>query len=243
MQSADRALAILSSFGSDRFSVGVSELAAELGIHKSTVSRLLAALERRRFVRRDGNRFIPGIEVVRIARLASPEESLAAAAATALERLARKTGEAAVLGVRRGDEAFFIHQVQGEHIVGVVEDWAGRSTSLHVSAIGKALVAFGPEPYTGPLPRYTSRTITDPAAFERDLRRVRLRGYAVVRDELEAGLSAVAAPIFDETGGCLASVAVSGPTFRLAPSLPQLGERCRIAATEITNCLDARRTA
>ncbi len=243
MQSADRALAILSSFGTERPSVRVSELAAELGIHKSTVSRLLTALERRRFVRRDGERFIPGIEIVRIARLVSPEESLAATAASALEQLARDTGEAAVLGVRRGDEAFFLHQVQGEHILGVVDDWAGRSTPLHVSAIGKALVAFGSEPYTGALPRYTPRTITDATAFERELRRVRARGYAVMRDELEAGLTAVAAPVFDETGDCLAAVAVSGPTFRLARSLPVHGAHCCAAAAEITNRLDAGRTA
>lgn len=242
MQSADRALAILSSFDSDRHSVGVSELAAEIGIHKSTVSRLLGALERRRFVRRDGDRFIPGIEIVRLARLVSPEETLAAAATAALERLAGETGEATVLGVRRGDDAFFIHQVQGGHILGVVDDWAGRSTPLHVSAIGKALLAFDPEPYTGSLPQFTARTITEPAAFGRELRRVRLRGYAVMRDELEEGLTAVAAPVFDAAGDCVAAVAVSGPTFRFARSLPQFGERCRTTAAEITGCLARERT-
>ena len=237
MQSADRALAILSSFGSDRASVGVSELAVELGIHKSTVSRLLTALERRGFVRREGERFIPGIEIFRIARLVSPDESLAASATAAMERLARETGEATVLGVRRGDEAFFIRQIQGDHILGVVDDWTGRSTPLHVSAIGKAIVAFGSEPYTGPLSRFTPRTITNPAAFERELRRARLRGYAVIRDELEDGLTAVAAPILDETGDCVAAVAVTGPTFRLARSLQLLAERCRTTAEEITQGL------
>lgn len=243
MQSADRALAILSSFGSDRSSLRVSELAAEIGVHKSTVSRLLAALERRGFVRRDGERFIPGIEIVRIARLVSPEETLAATASAALERLAAETGEAAVLGVRRGDDAFFIHQVQGEHILGVVDDWSGRSTPLHVSAVGKAILAFEVEPFTGSLPRFTPRTITEPAALERDLRRSRARGYAVMRDELEDGLSAVAAPVFDESGGCVAAVAVSGPTFRLARSFAPLGESCRATAVEISGRLGARRSA
>jgi len=233
MQSADRALAILGSFGADRPSVGVTELAGELGIHKSTVSRLLTALEQRRFVRREGDRFVPGIEVVRIARLVSSEEALAAAAAPTLEWLARETGEAAILGVRRGDEAFFVHQVPGEHILGVAEDWAGRSTPLHVSAIGKVLAAHAPGPFEGPLPRYTPKTITDPGLFDRELRRVRLRGYAVMRDELEEGLAAVAAPVLDEAGVCVASVAVSGPTFRLARSLPSLGKSCREAGAEI----------
>ena len=238
MQSVDRALAILSSFGSDRSSLRVSELAGEIGIHKSTVSRMLTALERRQFVRRDGERFVPGIEIVRIARLASAEEALAAAAAAALESLARDTGEAALIGVRRGDEAYFIQQTPGDHILGVA-DWAGRSTLLHVSGIGKALVAFGEAPYEGPLERFTPRTITDPAAWERELRRIRLRGYAVMRDELEPGLSAVAAPVLDDRGDCVAAVAVTGPTFRFSRSLQALGERCRTAAVEVTTALGA----
>ena len=236
MQSADRALAILGSFGSERRSVRVSELAAELAVHKSTVSRLLTALERRGFVRRDGERFVPGFEIVRIARLVSSEEALVAAATPVLERLAAETGEAAVVGVRRGNEAYFVHQVQGDHIL-VVDDWSGRSTPLHVSAIGKAILAFGSEPHEGPLPPYTTHTITDPAAFQRELHRTRLRGYAILRDELEDGLTAVGAPVFDETGACVAGISVSGPTFRLPRSLGTLGEACRLGAAEITQRL------
>jgi DNA-binding IclR family transcriptional regulator len=235
VQSADRALQILGSFGPDRHSVGVSELAVELGIHKSTVSRLLNALARRGFVRRDGERFVPGIEIVRIARLANPEEALAAAAAPALEALAADTGETVVLGVRRGDDAYFVRQVQrGGHILGVAEDWAGRSTPLHVSAIGKAMLAFAQEPYTGALERLTPHTITDRAALESELRRVRVRGWATLRDELEEGLTAVGAPVFDGAGDCVAGVSVTGPTFRLSRSLRRLGERSRDCAAEIS---------
>ena len=136
----------MSSFGADRSALRVSELAEEIGVHKSTASRILATLERRRFVRRDGELFVPGSEIVRIARLASAEELLAAAAGPALESLARDTGEAAIVGVRRGDEAYFIHQTPGDAILSVA-DWTGRSTPLHVSWFGKVFVAFG-SPYT-----------------------------------------------------------------------------------------------
>jgi DNA-binding IclR family transcriptional regulator len=231
LQSVDRALAIMSSFGADRSSLRVSELAHEMGIHKSTASRLLATLERRRFVRRNGERFVPGLEIVRIARLASAEEALAAAAAPALDSLARETGEAALIGIRRGDEAYFLHQAEGEHILSVA-DWTGRSTPLHVSAVGKVLVAFG-APYASPLTRFTPQTITDAEEWERELERVRAGGFAVLVDELEAGLSAVAAPVFDDSGSCVAAVAVTGPTFRFAAPLQELGERCKVAAREM----------
>ena len=133
--------------------------------------------------------------------------------------------------MRRGDEAYFIHQTPGDHILSVA-DWSGRSTPLHVSSLGKVLVAFG-SPYTGPLTRYTPRTITDPEEWEREIRRVRARGYAVLRDELEAGLSAVGAPVFDDNGACAAAIGVSGPTFRFSGALQELGERCKVAASEM----------
>lgn len=233
MQSADRALAILGSFGSDRSSIRASELAAELQVHKSTVSRLLATLERRRFVRRDGGRLVLGAEIARLARLVSPEESLASVAAPALERLARDTRETVVLGVRRGNDAYFVYQVRGEHILGVAEDWTGRSTPLHVSAIGKAILAFDRQAYEGQLLPYTERTITEQDALQRELRRVRARGYAVLRDELEDGLSAVGVPVLDGGGSCTAAISVTGPTPRIVRSTRLLAERCRVAAAEI----------
>jgi len=221
----------MSSFGAGRPALRVSELADEIGIHKSTASRMLATLERRRFVRRDGELFVPGSEIFRIARLASAEEALAALAGPALESLARDTGEAAIVGVRRGDEAYFISQMPGEHILSVA-DWSGRSTPLHVSSFGKVFVAFG-SPYPGPFTRYTERTITDPVEWERELRRVRDRGYGDLVDELEDGLSAVGAPVFDDTGACVAAIGVSGPTFRFSGRLHEHGERCKVAAAEM----------
>ena len=80
MQSADKALAILGAFDESRPDLGVSELAGELGMHKSTVSRLLAALERRGLVRREGERFAPGPELARLGALAVRGLTLAGAA-------------------------------------------------------------------------------------------------------------------------------------------------------------------
>ena len=73
VQSADRALAIILAFDDARPELGVTELAGELGVHKSTVSRLLATLERRGLVRRVGDRFLPGSELARLGALASRE--------------------------------------------------------------------------------------------------------------------------------------------------------------------------
>lgn len=239
MQSADRALRILASFDGERESLGVTEVAHELGIHKSTVSRLMATLEGRGFVRRQGDRFVPGLELARLARTADPLSPLVEHALPIMERLATTTGEAVTLGVRRGNRVWYAAQRDDGARILRVGDWTGRSTALHSSATGKALLAFSDGDVPGPLERETPKTIVDPGALERDLQRTRLRGYALIRDELEIGLFAAAAPIFDRGGACIAAVAVSGPSFRLARSLGSLGQQCIAAADELTAALDA----
>ncbi len=243
MQSADKALAILGAFDEGRRDVGVSELAGELGLHKSTVSRLLATLERRGLVRREGERFALGPELARLGALASRGLTLAGAARPSLERLAERTGETVNLAVRDGERALNVLQVDAAHFVGVT-DWTGRAAALHATANGKALLAFGDAPLPGRLARLTPRTITDRGRLRAELERVRSAGFAVTVEELELGLHAVAAPVFDALGSCVAAVSVSGPAYRLEEArLPAVGELCVAAAADVSARLGFRRAA
>lgn len=243
MQSADKALAILTAFDEGRPDLGVSELAAELGMHKSTVSRLLAALERRGLVRREGERFAPGPQLARLGALAVRGLTLLGAARPPLELLAERTGETVNLAVRDGDRALNVLQVDAAHFVGVT-DWTGRAAPLHASANGKALLAFGDARALGRLSRLTPRTIVDRASLRAELERTRSAGFAVAVEELELGLHAVAAPVFDAGGACVAAVSVSGPAYRLPePRLPALGELCVAAAGDVSAGLGFRRAA
>jgi DNA-binding IclR family transcriptional regulator len=243
VQSADKALAILAAFNEARPDVGVSELAGELGMHKSTVSRLLATLEKRGLVRREGDRFLPGFELARLGGLALRGLALVASARDSLERLAQEAGETVNLAVRDGDRALNVHQVQSEHMVGV-GDWTGRALPLHATANGKALLAFGGDGLPRDLARVTRKTITSRAELEAELERVRKAGFAVALEELELGLHAVAAPVFDCFGDCVAAVSVSAPVYRLPErGLPAAGELCIAAAEEISARLGYRRAA
>ena len=241
MQSADRALAILAAFSGARPELGVSELAAELGMHKSTVSRLLAVLQARGLVRRDGDRFSPGPELARLGAVAVNSLALMQVAREPLRRLAEQTGETVNLAVRQGNQALNVHQVQTAHFVGMT-DWIGRSAPLHATANGKVLLAFGAAEPPAELERLTATTITDPAALDTELGEVRRRGHAIAMEELEVGLHAVAAPVFDCFGECIAAVSVSGPSYRLV-ALPAAGEACAASAAEISECLGYRRAA
>lgn len=243
MQSADRALSILAAFSDARPELGVSELARELGMHKSTVSRLLATLEGRGLARRVGDRFVPGPELARLGSLAVRGLALLPAARPILARLAAETGETVNLAVRQGDAALNVHQVETAHFVGLT-DWTGRTTPLHATANGKALLAFGAGPVPGELAVLTDRTIVDALALAGELERTRSRGYARAVEELEVGLNSVGAPVFDAAGRCVAAVSVAGPSYRVPlRRLGRLGRACRDAANEISACLGHQRAA
>ncbi len=243
MQSADKALAILAAFDEGRRELGVSELAAELGLHKSTVSRLLATLERRGLVRREGDRFVPGFELARLGGLAMRGFVLLGVARESLEELAERTGETVNLAVRDGDRALNVHQVQTGHVVGLT-DWTGRALPLHATANGKVLLAFGGGALPRELPRLTQKTLTSRKKLRAELERVRAAGFAVAVEELELGLHAAAAPVFDCFGTCVAAVSASAPAYRLPERrLPELGELCVAAGDEISVHLGFRRAA
>ncbi|MGI8606233.1 MAG: IclR family transcriptional regulator [Gaiellaceae bacterium] len=224
MQSADKALAILAAFTEARPDLGATELAAELGMHKSTVSRLFATLEGRGLVRRAGDRFLPGPELARLGSLATRGLALLPTARDPLARLADETGETVNLAVREGDRALNVHQVETSHFIGV-KDWTGRTTPLETTANGKVLLAFGDD-------------------VPAELDRIRGCGYATAVEELEPGLNSVAAPVFDCTGACVAAVSVAGPSYRVTEGrLADLGRACVAAADEISAGLGHRRAA
>jgi DNA-binding IclR family transcriptional regulator len=239
MQSADRALAILAAFDEDRPTLRVSELATSLGMHKSTVSRLLATLHGRGLVRRDGEVFSPGPELARLGILAARGLDLTEVAHEPLQRLAEATGETVNLAVREDDAALNVLQVQSSHLIGL-GDWSGRALPLHCTANGKVLVAFGgDEP--AELPQRTPRTITDRAEWRAELEEIRHRGWAAAVEELELGLVAAAAPVFDARGEVVAAVSLAAPSYRLAPeALADAGERCAATAREVSALLGFR---
>ncbi|MGH2995462.1 MAG: IclR family transcriptional regulator, partial [Gaiellaceae bacterium] len=147
------------------------------------------------------------------------------------------------LAVRDGDQALNVHQVRTAHIVAVT-DWTGRGLPLHATANGKVLLAFGAGPLPRDLPRLTRKTITSREKLRAELEQVRRSGFAVATEELELGLHAVAAPVFDCFGACVAAASVSAPAYRLPERrLPAVGELCVAAAADVSARLGYRRAA
>ena len=226
-QSAERALALLTSFDETRHEIGVTEIAESLGVHKSTASRLAAALERAGFLSRAGQRYRLGVELIRLGTLALRGFDVVAAIQPAMEKLSRQTGETVNLAVPDGADILNVAELPSAYILSCSGGWTGRRTKPHAVANGKVLLAYGTIPLPRQLDRYTEHTITTQAALRDELAAVRRDGYATAVAELEDGLVAVAAPVFDGTGACVAALSVSGPAYRMPPErLAELGKLC-----------------
>jgi DNA-binding IclR family transcriptional regulator len=231
-QSADRVLQLLKSFDDTRVELGVAEIARALDVHKSTASRLAAALERAGFLARAGRRYRLGVEVIRLGAIALRSFDLVAMMQPGMEKVSQQTGETVNLAVPDGADVLNVAEVASTYILSCSGGWIGRRTRPHAVANGKVLLAYGALPLPAPrtLERYTPRTITTLDALARELNQVREDGYAKAVAELEEGLVAVAAPVFDPAGTCVAALSVSGPEFRMLPeALDGLGQLCASA--------------
>ncbi|WP_226344716.1 IclR family transcriptional regulator [Agilicoccus flavus] len=240
VQSVDRAVSILqvlARHGSAR----VTDIAAELDVHKSTVSRLLATLEARGLVEQSSARgnYVLGDGVTAIAAGAARRHDLALVSRPVCAELAEAVGETVTVTIPDGDAVLSIGQVMGSAVVTTV-NWLGRRSPLHATSSGKLFLAAWPPERSravldGDLPAYTERTMTDPGVLARELDRVRELGYATTSEEQEVGLCAVSAPIRDLDAEVVAALTVSGPSFRVTPeAVEALLPRLLTAAARIS---------
>jgi len=222
-QTAERVLALLKTFDDSRMELGVADLARALDVHKSTASRLAAALERTGFLTRVG-------KLIRLGSLALRSFDLVATMQPAMEKLSQRTGETVNLAVADGADVLNVAEVPSTYILSSSGGWIGRRTRPHAVANGKVLLAYGVLRPPAVLERYTPRTVTSLDTLAAELAGVRANGYATAVAELEEGLVAVAAPVFDPAGTCIAALSITGPEYRMLPgTLDELGRLCASA--------------
>jgi DNA-binding IclR family transcriptional regulator len=215
-------LAVLDMFTKDRPVIQIAEVARELGVHRSTASRLAATLATAGYLEVTGEqgRYRLAAKLAVLGEVAAAGSDLRGAALPALRDLVSQLGETGHLGVLEGTEAVTVAVVDGWQTVRM-HSWVGKRSPAHCSSIGKALLAgLDPADFAAryphrDLPASTSATITSRVELEKCLAEVRVRGYAQDREELEPHLCCVAAPVFGRDGTVTASISVSGPASRL----------------------------
>lgn len=219
----------------DRSPRMVDELASESVIPADELAPVLQALELHGLVALDSDRarVRPGPAALRFARSDLGMTDLIELAQPSLRRLAAESGETANLILPRPQGTEAVAQIDGAHMLGVA-NWMGRPLGLHVTAAGKVFLAAGVAKLPdGELESLTPATITDRDRLSTELEIVRQRGYATIVDELEPGLSAVAAPVRERGGAVVAVLCVSGATLRLKPKRLELLGRVAIEQANV----------
>jgi IclR family acetate operon transcriptional repressor len=238
-QAVLRAIALLKAFTPERPDREAVELVLETGLSRSTVHRLLAALQSEGFVLRDpSGRFRLGPTAVALGARAFRSSPLREAAHPLLAELAKLTGETTTLEVLSDGKMLILDEALSGRLVGASPS-LGTAWALHATSTGKALLAAVPpdrrrELLSFPLKRFTSRTLTSIERLEVELDRVRERGYAEALDELEDGYSAVGTVVHLPMSEPHATLSIGGPTGRIEPSLAELGELLESRARELS---------
>lgn len=239
-QAVRRAISILKTFTDERPSWALTDLSKQLGLNKTTVFRLLAALENERLVVHDPEKetYTLGSEMIVLGGRALRSSSLRQVSREELKTLADTSGETASLEVLSGKEVIILDEVVGDHLMGGVPSIGTRWPAFATST-GKAILAFSPDDEVdavlkGPLPKITPKTVTSAEILRKQLAEIRERGYSVADEALELGYVAIGAPVHDHDGEVIAAISIGGPTLRLGGRSDEIGVLVRRAAERIS---------
>ena len=243
LASVDRALTLLDALAERPAGARVGELSELTGVNQSTTSRLLGTLMARGFVERDDatGRYRLGLRLVAFGDAVLAGLDVRTIARPHLERLVAQTGETATLSVPGDTQPFTIDFVPSPSNVASRAE-LGRPSVTHATVTGKLLLAFGPlalerigpEPYE----RFTPRTLTTRAELAHEIERVRTDGVAYGREEREAGLNAVGAPVHGRERALAAMLSIQGPATRVpVRRMPELAALLKDAADAVGTAL------
>lgn len=251
VQSVDRALSLLMRIAEHpEATLGLPELASFLELDKSSAFRLLSSLADYGLVRQDEGKkgYQLGFGIYSLAGALREQVKITDLASPTLKRLAQATKENAHLAVRSGTRAVFIDRERATKSIAANTN-IGDSEELYCTAVGKCLICDADASRLGSLlagaelVRHTEHTITDLDALAAELALVRQRGYAVDREEYEANVVCLAAPLYNFEGHIEAAIGISGPRDRLGADLDTYAQEVRRAGEELSALLGGGRQA
>jgi IclR family transcriptional regulator, acetate operon repressor len=245
VQSVDRALSIIETLAEDDEGYRLSDLAIRTGLSTSTVHRLLATLESRRFVQFDRSelKWHVGARSFTVGATFARRRNFSTQAVPYLRKLRDLTRETANLAVVDDEFIIVLTRMESREIMRSLTKVGGR-VAMVASGVGKAVLAtYSDEDVSAiirhhGMPRLTEKSIVRPSDLFKELAKVRRDGYAIDDEEACMGLRCIASVVFNDCGEPLAAISVSGMTGRLTDDrLPMLGLTVREVAAELTAAL------
>ncbi|KJS20755.1 MAG: IclR family transcriptional regulator [Clostridiaceae bacterium BRH_c20a] len=221
IQSVDRALQILEAFSRKNKELGVTEIANNVDLHKSTVFGLLATLEQRGYLEqnRENGKYRLGLKLFELGNLVEEGMDLRGIAAPIISQLVDSYGETVHLVVCDHDEVIYIDKKESTSAIRILSQ-VGTRLPMYCTGVGKCLLAFLPEDTLksvinkGLIP-FTPNTITEEDKLRSEVQKIREQGFAFDLEEIETGLKCVAAPIKNHKGQVVAAISLSGPSMRM----------------------------
>lgn len=251
-QAICRAFELLKMFDDTHPQWSLGDLVAATTLKKTTAFRILSALEYEGVLQRtDAGDYRLGSELIALGGRAIRSNPLRTIAQPHLKQLTQQTKESTTLDILWLDAdqqplLIVIDEVLGQHLLGITQ-YIGARLPAHATAPGKVLLAYQPpsvlnERLPLQLSTETEHTITSRTQLLQELSVVRERGFATTLHELEMGITAVAAPIFNQHGDVEASISIGGPTSRITPGqLSEYGLETIAAAKTISYQLGYRK--
>ena len=240
-QAIDRAAHLVSTVVKADEALSFADILEECGLPKSTTSRLLTALLRTELLERNiDGLYVAGPVFWLYATRHDPWDELVRLSGATMDAVGAATRETVTLSVPRGDRVVQVAQVDSTYMLGA-HDWTEVDVPAHCSALGRVLLAHDVLELPDDLEALTPRTLTDLDALRTQLARGLRRGWVSAVDEMEMGLTGVAAPVRGGNGQVVAALGVSGPTSRLHDHLAEFGDLL-VTHTEQLSALLRRRT-
>lgn len=245
VQSVDRALSILETLAEDDEGYRLSDLAIRTGLSASTVHRLLATLESRRFVQFDRaeSKWHVGVRSFTVGASFARRRNFSTQAIPYLRKLRDLTRETANLAVVDDEFIIVLTRMESREIMRSLTQVGGR-VPMVTSGVGKAVLATYSDEDVGAvirhhgMPRLTEKSIVRPSDLFKELEKIRKQGFALDDEEACMGLRCIAAVVYNDCAEPLAAISVSGMTSRLTDDrLPEIGEIVREVAGELTVAL------
>ena len=239
MNSTHNIMALIETLLADGGEIGVRELGVRTGIPKSTVQRFLSAMEGNGWVTQDkrtqGYRI--GYKLLGQSNGWALRVALLSHAQDLLRDLVQKSGRTASLHILDGFSALALAASVTE---GETENAARHPKlyDLHVSAAGKALLAFAPEPlqkyvFYSELKSYAANTITDSKRLQEEVETIRNQGYATSVDELVDGAAEIAVPLLNPDNSVIAVLAIGGSKKEVEPKFKEYLPMLRKTAAKL----------
>lgn len=224
----ENGIAVLDYISSKRVS-SITEIANELGLHKSTVSRIIKTFIKRNMV--DFNRvsrmYSVGPAILQMSNRYYKSHNIVGRIKNAMQNLANQMGESVHLCALSNASAVVVEQVEGANRL-VVNAKIGNCEPMHSSSVGKCLLAFVDDSIRNDMlnqytyTRFTDKTICDERSLNVELNKIKEQGYAIDDNELSVDIKCVAVPIVDNSGRCIYSMGISGANSHMSQEKIQI---------------------